>query len=450
MSITDPIFDGISSKQWKQKIQYELNGAPYNSLINSGIQQIPIRPFYHFDDKIKRYNISLQNKKSALASPIFVADHKKTVERIIEENTNGVTTFILSFTDEKDIIPVINKLPLNQICLYITTNVPIFNTSQELKKTFPKASLFFLCDPIHQLSYTGNWKTNMNADLLTISPTQINKNNFSNISINTTLTQNAGATIIQQLAFALGQLTEYLNLNNHIDKTIYFQVAIGNNYFFEIAKLKALRLLFKTIANEFSIPTECQIIASPSKRNKTWIDSNNNTIRTATEYLSALLGGADTICYQAADFLHKKSSKISNRLAKNQLLILQKEFITGQINDPTNGCYYIDYLTHQLALKSLNLYKEIEKKGGYLKLLKEGNIQKRINDSANHEQKLFDEDKITCIGVNSFINTQSIEKIIKPELYPFSKKTVRKTIIKPIIEQRLAEKKEKQLTNWKN
>ena len=183
-------------------------------------------------------------------------------------------------------------------------------------------------DPIGSFAKTGSWESSMNEDL-----DKLNKNinileKFNNVIIvNSGLYQNSGANIFEEIAFTLSHANEYLNhLNGKCANKIAFNTSIGSNYFFEIAKLKALRLLWSTITkeynNEINFP---HIIAKPSKRNKTIYDYNNNILRTTTECMSAILGGANTISNITYDSIFKIKNEYSDKIALNQLLIIKHE-----------------------------------------------------------------------------------------------------------------------------
>lgn len=259
------------------------------------------------------------------------------------------------------------------------------------------------------------------------------------MSIDVSLYQNAGANITQQLAYALAQANEYLNhFNGAIGNEIVFNVAVGTNYFFEIAKLKALRVLWNSLAQEYNCKTTCHIITTPSKRNKTIYDYNTNMLRTTTECMSAILGGADTVDNLPYDAIFHKDNEFGERISRNQLLILKNESYLNKVSNPTDGSYYIENLTHQLADKALELFKDIERQGGLLTQLKEGTIQRKIKEAAQKEQQLFDDGKEVLLGTNKHPNPNDKMKN-DLELYPFVKTNPRKTLIEPIIERRLAE-----------
>ncbi|MGB5645598.1 MAG: methylmalonyl-CoA mutase family protein, partial [Muriicola sp.] len=217
--------------------------------------------------------------------------------------------------------------------------------------------------------------------------------------------------------------------------------------FFEIAKIRALRLLWKSLATVHGAPESCHIIAQPSKRNKTLYEYNANLLRTTTECMAAILGGADTICNLPYDAIYHKDNEFGERIARNQLLILRNESYFGAVSNPADGAYYLETLTRQLAEKAMDLFKNLEASGGYLKGLKQHTIQKKIREQAEKEQLQFDNGELVLVGSNVYVNPKDKMKDTI-EIYPFLKSNPGKTLIEPILEKRLAESMEqKRLDN---
>ena len=225
--------------------------------------------------------------------------------------------------------------------------------------------------------------------------------------------------------------------------TINYQVAVGGNYFFEIAKIKALRWLHDTLVSSFDTNITCHITATPSKRNKTIYDYNVNMLRTTSESMAAVLGGADTVFNLPYDSLYQKANDFGERIARNQLLLLKEESYFDEAIHAAEGNYYIESLTYQFAEKGLALFKNIEANGGWLAQLFSGKIQKKIKESAAKEQELFDSGKLTLIGTNVYQNTNDKMKD-NLEVSPFVKTNKRQTLFEPILEKRLAETLEKE------
>ncbi len=442
-------FDEVSAKAWKQKIQFDLKGADYNNtLIWHSLEDIAVKPFYHADETANSLI------KPAITSPtwtigqhIFVADDIKSNEKALDIINRGAESIYFTLpTADIDITKLLENIDCKKTVLYF--NLYFLDEDFVSKLTSflaPKNGLFYiLIDPIGKLGRSGNWYFNLNKDKETLAAMVSKNNNTPLVSIDMQLYQNAGANMVQQLAYGLSHANEYLHLLNTSGSDLKkiaaftFKVASGGNYFFEIAKLKALRLLWKTIAKEYNIDIDCHIIATPSKRNKTLYDYNVNMLRTTTECMSAVLGGANTVYNLPYDVLYHKDNEFGERIARNQLLILKEESYFDKVNNPTDGSYYIENLTLQLAEKALKLFKEIEASGGFLTQLKSHKIQQKIKESALKEQKIFNSGDEILVGTNKYQNSEDQMKQ-HLDLYPFVKMNARKTLIEPIIEKRLAE-----------
>ncbi|MFV8326738.1 methylmalonyl-CoA mutase subunit beta [Flavobacterium sp. ZS1P14] len=441
-------FNPISSKQWKQKIQFELNGADYNeTLVWNSPEDIQVKPFYHKDEFTKAFSVTTKATQFKICQNIFVYDFEKSIERALDSLNRGADSLRFTIENESiDITKLLEQLPLEKVSVYFHLS---FISIDFVKKidTFAKknnTTIFCNLDPIGQLAKDGNWfatKEKNNFETLNLLSKEIAA--VSLVSINSALYQNAGANMVQQIAYSLGHANEYLNRIDCINQPIVFEVAVGTNYFFEIAKLRALRLLFNLISKEYSHNLDCNIIVSPTKRNKTLYDYNVNMLRTTTECMSAIIGGADAIANLAYDALYHKDNEFGDRIARNQLLILKNESYFDKVNNPADGSYYIENLTNQLAEKSLALFKDIESNGGFLKQLNDGIIKRKIQESAATAQELFDNGKEILLGTNKHPNKEDKMKH-DLELFPFVKVKPRKTLITPIIEKRLAEKIEQE------
>ncbi|WP_291106894.1 methylmalonyl-CoA mutase subunit beta [Flavobacterium sp. UBA6195] len=439
-------FEAVSSKQWKQQIQYELKGADYNeTLVWESPEGIKVKPFYHNDETAVNLDAITPSKPFAIVQNIFVHDVQKSNARALETLQRGAES--VRFTLENDAVSIdelMQNLPLENVNYYF--NLPFLSVEFSNKindfTTKSKANIFIQNDPIGQLVKDGNWFENLEKDFEKLN-TITSKTAVPFLTISSGIYQNAGANILQQLAYTLAHANEYFNRISAINQPITIEVAVGTNYFFEIAKLRALRILFNTLASEYNQNFDCHIIATPTKRNKTLYDYNVNMLRTTTECMSAILGGADAIANLAYDAIYHKDNEFGDRISRNQLLVLKHESYFDKVNNPADGAYYIETLTEQLAEKALELFKDIEKNGGLISQLIDGTIQRKINESAQKEQELFDSGKEVLLGTNKYPNKNDQMKN-DLELYPFVKQNARKTLITPIIEKRLAEKLEQE------
>lgn len=444
-------FDPVSAKAWKQKIQFDLKGAEYNdSLVWESLEGIHVKPFYHADDTNVAHRIN-HTLNWSIGQSIYVHDTLKANEAAKENLKMGAECLFFCLPSEKiEIAELLEGICITTTTIYFDLQFLSLDFVRSIASYFDdaKAQVYLNIDVLAQLTKTGNWFDNLKEDHIVLDAI-LNLKLPNTVSVDLSLYQNAGATMVQQLGYALAHINEYFNHieNNKASATnITFKVAVGSNYFFEIAKLRALRLLFKTLAKEYGLSGDCHIIAVPTKRNKTLYDYNTNMLRTTTECMAAVLGSANLVCNTPYDAIYQKTNDFGNRIALNQLLLLKNESYFNTVSNAADGTYYIESLTEQLAEKALTLFKSIEKGGGFLKQLKDNTIQKKIKESATKEQQDFNDGKEVLVGTNKFLSEADKMKDAI-ELYPFVKKNTRKTLIEPIIEKRLAEAVEQKRLN---
>ena len=439
--MTKPLFNEfpeVSSKQWKQKIQVDLKGADYNeTLIWNTDEGIDVKPFYHADEFEEFATAPSTDSIWKIGESIIVDNVEAANAKAIDSIQRGAEalTFVIMQSDI-DIQQLLKEIDTETIPVHLNTTFFSTDFFQQEPKSYHNI------DIIHNLAKSGNWYSNLKEDHHGFETIVKSTNQ---ISVDATLYQNAGASIVQQLAYALAHANEYLNHLDHLlDETSkdaltsIFKTSVGTNYFFEIAKLRALQLLWKSLASEYNINPSCKIIAQPTKRNKTIYDYNTNMLRTTTECMSAILGGADEVYNLPYDAIYHRPNEFGDRISRNQLLVLKQESYFDKVNNAADGTYYIESLTEQLASKALDLFKDIERNGGFLSQLKEGTIQRKIKESATKEQEKFNDGNLVLLGTNKHPNANDRMKD-NLEINPFLQKTKRKTLIEPIIEKRLSE-----------
>ena len=435
-------FEKVTSKQWKNQIQYELKGADYNdTLVWESLEGIKVKPFYHNDEDAVTTAVSTQVTNFSIVQEIYVFDTEKSIAKANEVLKRGAESirFIIP-SKEINVVNIINQLHQQPKAVYLQLLFLDADVVEQINTEAAKLQfeVFVLIDPIHQLTFDGNFYKDGTSDFEALNKINQKANNINWLTVKATTYQNAGANMVQQIAYTLAHTNEYLNRIKNFDKNITIEVAVGGNYFFEIAKLRAMRLSLNALAEAYSTNITFHILAKPTLRNKTIYDYNVNMLRTTTECMSAVLGGADAVENIAYDALYHKTNEFGDRISRNQLLILKEESYFDKVNNPADGAYYIESLTQQLAEKGLELFKDIEKNGGLISQLIEGTIQRKINEASTKEQDLFNSGKEVLLGTNKYPNPQ--DKMAHDlELYPFVKQNPRKTLITPIIEKRLAE-----------
>ena len=236
---------------------------------------------------------------------------------------------------------------------------------------------------------------------------------FNSISISGYHMQEAGATLVQELAFTLADGREYvraalkkgLNVDDFAGRLSFF-FAIGMNFFMEASKLRAARLLWSRIMEEFNpqnasslmLRTHCQTSGVSLQEQ----DPYNNVIRTAYEALSAALGGTQSLHTNALDEAMALPTDFSARIARNTQLILQHETGVTKVVDPLAGSYYVESLTNELAEKAWAFIEEVEALGGMTKAVGEGLPKRLIEEAATKRQAAVDRGEEIIVGVNKF------------------------------------------------
>ena len=249
------------------------------------------------------------------------------------------------------------------------------------------------------------------ADIIEYTSKEMPK--FNSISISGYHMQEAGANLVQELAFTLADGREYvraalargMNVDDFAGRLSFF-FAIGMNFFMEAAKLRAARLLWHRIMSEFApkkpgslmLRTHCQT-AGVSLQEQ---DPYNNVIRTAYEAMAAALGGTQSLHTNALDEAIALPTEFSARIARNTQLILQEETGITHVVDPLAGSYYVESLTAELAEKAWALIEEVEAMGGMTKAVATGMPKLRIEESAARRQAMIDRGEEVIVGVNKY------------------------------------------------
>lgn len=433
-------FEKLTPTAWKQKIQVDLKGAEYNeTLLWRTAEGITVKPFYTSEDRTNAY-IDLPSKGFNICQSVFVGNVNIANKLALDALKRGATAIQFRADSSFDISELIRDIDYSTT-LYFELNFLDTDFIKKLEKTCEKFPSYYQLDILGNLARTGNWFKGQNSDINKAK--DICKSIPNSIHVDASIYQNAGANITQQLAYALSQTNEYLELlGEEAVSNIHFTFSVGSNYFFEIAKIRAFRILHASLLKERDIKSvNLHIFTKPTLRNKTLYDYNVNMLRTTSESMSAILGGSNTVSNIAYDSIYHKSNEFGERISRNQLLILQKESYLSEAQSFANGSYYIERITHQLAEKALDIFKKLENGGGFLKQLIEGTVQKKIKESAINEIEKFNNLDIILLGTNKLLNEK--DKMANDlELYPFLKKKNLKTYISPILPTRISEKNE--------
>src|SRR5690606_37976248 len=256
-------FGEVSAKQWKQKIQYDLQGADYNdSLVWESLEGIKVKPFYHREDLENMETFVQQRDRPwKIVEPVYYGNPGKAnalARGLLKKGTDGL---IFTIPEEKsDLDGLLSKIDLQGSPLYFDLQFLSADPLKELLSRFGdhRGGIHLGLDPIGQLAREGQWFQNQEMDFETVAEIlrpSTPDSGSTVLGIPMDHYQNAGANMVQQLAYALAHAHEYLQ---HFDGlsaplTFCFKVAVGGNYFFEIAKIRALRWLWASLAPEYGL-----------------------------------------------------------------------------------------------------------------------------------------------------------------------------------------------------
>lgn len=239
--------------------------------------------------------------------------------------------------------------------------------------------------------------------------------NFRCITVNAVSLNNSGAYIVQELGYALAWGNEYMQqlVDAGVEPTlaarkIKFNMGVSENYFMEIAKFRAGRMLWAQIVKQYEPKCDCAckmcVNAVTTSYNMTLFDAHVNLLRSQTETMSAALGGVHSIVVTPFDAAYEEPNDFSERIARNQQLLLKEECHFNTVVDPSAGSYYIEQLTTSLAAEAWKLFLKVEEEGGFLSSIKAGTVQDDINATNEKRHTLAAQRREFILGTNQFPN----------------------------------------------
>ncbi len=363
-------FPKVTQEEWKQLVQAELKGKDFNeTLVWQSLEGLNVKPYF-----------SKEDVDYANLSPLSKSAKTSMIAKYNDLFFNDVDGFII---DKES----------GQGELYDK----VFFLADENLNVNAKSDNYLLFDLFSKAEREANYTLDVDKAKRISSNANYKKSSLVDVSLH----QNAGANILQQLGIALAKANEYVNVlgKNSLEK-IFFKFSIGYNYFFEIAKLRAFRILWNNLVFQYQLDIEPYILCESSLRNKSTLDVENNLIRSTFEGVVAFIGDADALFLH--DYKWDSNDPVLSETAYKQQLVLKEESILDKFGDAMEGSYYVEYLTRYLVKQAWEFFQEIEKEGGYLKSLENGFAQKRIITQAQKEQEVFDSGKLILIGVNKF------------------------------------------------
>ena len=434
-------FAPVSTQEWLDKITVDLKGADFEKkLVWKTNEGFKVKPFYRKED--------LEGLKTTDALPgtfpylrgtkkndntwyirqdIAVEDAKAANEKALDILQRGIDSLCFRIKAEdlnadyietllKDICPECIELNFTT-CLRHTLElakllVAYFqNKGYDLDKL--KGSINY--DPMEKMMTKGKDFSEFAPTAKTLVEVMAVLPNYRCIGVNALALNNAGAYIAQELGYALAWGNEYLSklteIGVNIDAVankIKFNFGISSNYFLEIAKFRAARMLWANIVKQYEPACDCACKmlahAETSTFNLTLFDAHVNLLRTQTESMSAALAGVNSITVTPFDKAYETPNDFSERIARNQQLLLKEECHFDKVVDPAAGSYYIENLTASIAQQAWNLFLKIEEEGGFLEAVKDGRVQNDINESGKARHIAVSKRKEILLGTNQYPN----------------------------------------------
>ena len=430
-------FPEITTSMWEEKIRADLKGADYQKkLVWESDEGIPIKPYYREEDlKNLDYLEGIGNLKNQSDTPngwlicqqLSPGENfQETNERIKAALKGGAQAIRIQLGEAR----ISDVAMLEELLDGISLRETELHFGGCLGADALYTSLCTLAS--HKGTHSSDLSGSLGADPLgKMAETGIPIGSFENmgklvkkvkesspemkvVEVHGSLIQNASTNLVEGLAFSMAMASEYMAIltDQGIDpftaqEAILLYLSSGPNYFMEIAKLRAARILWAKIAEAYGVETSAariRIHSVSSQWNMTLYDPHVNMLRGTTEAMSSILGGADLVNVLPYDYPNGKGSIFSDRIARNVQIILREEAYFDQVADPASGSYYIESLTDSLAELSWDLFCEVESMGGFRKAFAAGWIQEKVETSRKKKTDRASSGKGRILGTNAYPN----------------------------------------------
>ena len=407
-------FPPISTEEWKAKVEADLKGAPFDKKLvwrtNEGFN---VQPMYRAEDiaDLKTtdslpgeypYVRGTRTENDWLTRQEIIADNAADANaKALDVLTKGVTSLGFKVKEAGDVATLVAGIDLSkdEINLNCCPNsaAAVAKALVDVVKAAGaeesfKGSIDF--NPFrkalkHGVEFPGDI-AKMAVELLEVVK---EVKGLRVLAVDSVMFNNAGAYIFQELGYALAWGAEWLAMLTEagvdvdtVAKRIKFNMGISSNYFMELAKFRAARMLWAQIVEQFKPACKCSCKmmahAVTSEFNQTVFDAHVNLLRSQTEAMSAALAGVDSITVTPFDKSYKTPDEFSERIARNQQYLLKEESHLDKVVDPAGGSYYVETLTASIAQEAWKLFLDVEEKGGFLANVNNCAIQDAVNASS--------------------------------------------------------------------
>ncbi len=437
-------FPPVSTEKWMEKISADLKGADFRKkLVWKTRDGIEVMPFYRRED-LEMVNhmgflpgdypfvrgISVSDNTWLVRQDIAVSDYRAANTKALEILMRGVTSLGFVIEDPQtitvdNISQLLNAIHPETMELNFVTQgmakellAALVSVLGSAGADTNKIKVCIAADPLGRLAANGKLCIPVDKGLDYLADLVKESDRIQGMKCvepSGTIFSNAGAGPAAELAFTLALGNEYMASLTARDidpdraaRAMKFTFGIGPDFFPEIARLRAARMLWAVIVRGYEPKseeaTQMHIHSVTGRWNKTLYDPYVNMLRTQTEAMSAVLGGAESITVEPFDTVFRSAGEFSERIARNQQLLLMEESHLDKVADPGAGSYYLEELTSLMAREAWKLFLEIENEGGFLKALQAGTIQNRIATTAKARKEDTAKRREILLGTNQYPN----------------------------------------------
>lgn len=432
-------FPPVSYETWRAKVDADLKGVPFEKKLvwrtNEGFN---VQPMYQRQDiaelkttdslpgeypfvrGTKSDNNWLTRQEILATDPI---EANKVALDVLQKGVNSLG-FTVKEPSEETVATFLNGIDLEKVEIN-------FNTCQRKVAALAKSLVDYLAKNDAKEKFHGSIDFNpfkrafrhgtdvVAADVVADAKVllEIVKDvpALRCLSVNSVMFNNAGAYIFQELGYALLWGAELLTLLTEagvpaatVAERVKFNMGVSSNYFMELAKFRAARMLWAQIVEQYKPESKdaCKMMAHAvtSRFNQTVFDAHVNLLRSQTEAMSAALAGVDSITVTPFDAPYKTPDEFSERIARNQQLLLKEESHLDKVVDPAGGSYYVETLTVSIAQEAWKLFLDVEDKGGFVACVNSGEVQAAVNASSAKRHQDMARRKEVLLGTNQFPN----------------------------------------------
>lgn len=445
-------FPEISTEAWESVIEKDLKGADYNKkLVWKTDENFVVKPYYRSEDLKEIAHLNTQagefpyvrgnkndNNDWIIVEQIDISDLQKANEAALTALAKGANAIIFNVSKVRtadDLKTILKGINLCKTNLYFS-NANDYKSLADIilsylsacKTDAANAHISLMSDPImHMLQHNKFPKGESESmnEILTVLKQTNNLPYFRSIAVNGHIFGNCGSTLVQELGYSLAIANEYLAYatNNGLSADdicshIQFTFSISSDYFMEIAKLRAARMLWAIIVDQYKPAakesSKMNTLSIASSWNKTMFDAHINILRNTTEGMSASIGGADAIALNPFDETFEEADEFSRHIARNAQIIMKEESHFDKVVDPAAGSYYIENLTKSIAEQAWKIFCETEKEGGIIKKGLKGEIKAAVEASCQKRNMDIATRRSILLGTNQYPNlTENVSEKVK-------------------------------------